>query len=50
MECTECGCGGASTFVVQYTVGDTEELTLCNVCRGEFEDGDFIGKIEVKSS
>lgn len=49
MKCAECSVDGAGKYSVRYTAGETEELALCNACRGEFEDGGFIGKIEAKS-
>ena len=48
MECIDCSSTGAETFIIEYSAGETEELTLCETCRDRYEDGGLVTEIEPK--
>lgn len=42
MECIECEADDATLVEVEYTDGRGEEITLCNECRDEYEEGGLV--------
>lgn len=46
MDCTECEDDEGEPTRVEYMNGDTETVSLCEQCRGEFKDGGLIREVE----
>ena len=42
MQCIECETDDATVVEVHYTDGRSEEVTLCDDCRDDYEDGGFV--------
>lgn len=45
MDCEECGKNGGTEVKVEYLDGKTETVELCNDCREDFIDAEFVAEV-----